>query len=595
MTDRQARYVELAELAVRASDGDLDAAGHARLEALLSSDPQAQADYIELMQTVSALDWRAGDAAHTARAADNAISQVLMAGVIDRQRAAATQQDLLDEQHRLEREREDRENQRWQPQLTDGRPADRVIVIPKSLVYLGLAAAVALVASVVYLSRPVAPAAGPTPPPIAEQTESPRTLAQGPVQVATVVEVLDAVDSDGRTIRVGDPVFDAPLDLASGFVQLDLTSGVSLTVEGPARLVPGSDMMVSLERGTLVGLVPERAHGFVIRTATMDVVDLGTEFAVEVASTGQGGLVQVLDGSVRLEPGRYAQAFEPVVAEIGDALMVRDAGTPEAIELESNEYYRHVPSAYELLVREDRPLLYWRFEGLDEQGRHAGLGSSGSLLTGLTDRDLSGNRFPAGERDDRGLWLTRSHRPITCDTPAGLDTQSGFTVEAWVWVPSDCDRRMRVISNNALRADGGHDGGFGLAVSGLVGDRLDDGPVLMFTGFEVFDAYSQAAVPTERWVHVAATFDGLQGVLRLMIDGESVPFKFNNNAGNTQYPGFSGNLAIASSREPIRIGNALPFHASEYWVGGLDEVAVYPRVLHPDDLAAHAQRGHRAD
>lgn len=134
-----------------------------------------------------------------------------------------------------------------------------------------------------------------------------------------------------------------------------------------------------------------------------------------------------------------------------------------------------------------------------------------------------------------------------------------------------------------------------MAVSGLEGDRLPEGPVLMFTGFSLFDAYSQSAVPTERWVHVAMTFDGRQGSLRMMIDGVSVPFKFNNHAGNTQYPGFSGRLAVVPSDAPLRIGDALSNGIPEHWVGGLDEVAVYPRELHPDDLADHARRGRRAD
>lgn len=325
--------------------------------------------------------------------------------VIDQALAERRKHDLEDEaNHRLAvQQQEDALNRRFEMRRNAApEPVKRVVVIPKAIVWLGLAAMISLVASVVYINFPPSQSAAPSP---EARTRNPVNPEAGPVRVATVIATLDAFSANGKTVSVGTPVFDRPLDLSAGIIQIELTSGVLLTVEGPARLVLSSDMMVSLESGRLVGLVPEQAHGFVIRTSTMDIIDLGTEFAVEAAPAGKGSLVQVLDGSVRLEPGRYSQSFEPVVAEIGDALIVQDAGTPEAIEIDPNEYFRHVPSAYERLIHDARPLVYWRFDGLDERDLLAGRGSAGTFLDGLTPSDLAADVFPAGERDDRSLWL----------------------------------------------------------------------------------------------------------------------------------------------------------------------------------------------
>ena len=83
MTDRQARHLEMVELALRAADGELDAEGYARLESLLASDAKAREDYAELVLVLSALDWDAGSETHVALAADHAMRYVILSDVVD--------------------------------------------------------------------------------------------------------------------------------------------------------------------------------------------------------------------------------------------------------------------------------------------------------------------------------------------------------------------------------------------------------------------------------------------------------------------------------------------------------------------------------
>lgn len=588
MTERQALYVELTELVLRASEGDLDAAGHARLESLLEDDAQARADYADLMMTVCSLDWRAGADTHAARAADSAIGQVLLTGVIERQREEQSRR-MLAEEERLRLLQADAELRRLsrpaaQPALASDH---RVIVIPKAVAWLGIAAVIGLVATLVWHSA--TPEQTPSDPVVVEDRPRLRdTPVAGDVRVrvARVVAALDAQWADGRSVQPGASVYDQPIELASGIIEMELTNGVTLTLEAPARLVPASDMLVTLDRGKLVGQVPVQAHGFTVRTDTMDVVDLGTEFAVESGGT-RGSAVHVLDGEIRLEPGRSAQSFEPVVASAGGALMVRAGLTPEAIAVRPSAFYRHVPSPYERMVREADPLMYLRFDRLDNSGQLLGLGSAGLALPGLRTMDLSDDVFPGGESTDRSLWLSRRRR-LSLAPLVGFDVRAGLSLEAWVYVPTETDRRMRIISNNELRSDGSHAGGFGLGVSG---DPVDwvGGPVVQFTGFSVFDAYSRTTVPTDQWVHLAVTLDA-EGRLSMYIDGELVSYRVNKQADPAQHPGYDGSMFVPHSDGAVLVGDALiqTGNRSEHWVGGLDEVAVYDYVLDAEEIVAHA-------
>ena len=59
-------------------------------------------------------------------------------------------------------------------------------------------------------------------------------------------------------------------------------------------------MQITMIRGVARARVPEPAQGFRIKTASGDVVDLGTEFSVNVDQDGAD--VHVIDGEVELHP-----------------------------------------------------------------------------------------------------------------------------------------------------------------------------------------------------------------------------------------------------------------------------------------------------
>jgi len=112
--------------------------------------------------------------------------------------------------------------------------------------------------------------------------------------VLTGVE--DAVWDSHPELAPGDLLPADEIRLKSGVAQLELFSGVTIVVEGTAAFEIHSSMEMSVLQGRMRANVPEPAHGFRIRSAEGEVVDLGTEFAVNI--TPDKSEVHVIEGSV---------------------------------------------------------------------------------------------------------------------------------------------------------------------------------------------------------------------------------------------------------------------------------------------------------
>jgi len=158
------------------------------------------------------------------------------------------------------------------------------------------------------------PGHAPSGPAISRQTGSP---------VATV-SALGPASWDGAAISVGDSlVAGRALSLRGGCAQLTFAGGAKVIVEGPARLTLDSPAVMTLTEGKLSATVP--GGGFMVRTPTATVLDLGTEFGISMAPTGSTD-VEVFKGKVQAASlGAAAPAL--VLSEGQAALVSRDAVT----------------------------------------------------------------------------------------------------------------------------------------------------------------------------------------------------------------------------------------------------------------------------
>ncbi len=134
--------------------------------------------------------------------------------------------------------------------------------------------------------------------------------------------------------RSGSPRTHAPLprgslELESGTAELTFTQGTRVIVEGPALLEVVSARLLRLDRGKLVARVTPRAIGFTVTTPSVDVVDLGTEFGVEVDEKGKTD-VHVLEGKVEVTPGNVVGAGKTVSQKVVAGQAVRVVGPGQA-------------------------------------------------------------------------------------------------------------------------------------------------------------------------------------------------------------------------------------------------------------------------
>jgi hypothetical protein len=241
------------------------------------------------------------------------------------------------------------------------------------------AAAVLAVGLRLALPRP----GGPAPQALGRPAEAPAVApasAGGEVEGFALVAALDRVAWDPGSARWpsrGDLLGVGRLALRSGRVTLAMVNGVTVTVEGPADFDVRSIDRVHCRRGKLRAHVPDGAEGFVVSTPGSVVVDLGTEFGLNVAADGRAE-VMVFEGKAeaavlnaagspmrsRLVERNDALAIDPGQGQIaraaprpGDYVGLPDF-TPPPLTLDPG---------YPAAVLASEPWGYWRF-GPDAHG-----------------------------------------------------------------------------------------------------------------------------------------------------------------------------------------------------------------------------------
>jgi len=162
----------------------------------------------------------------------------------------------------------------------------------------------------------------------------------------------------GVSLLPYDSVAPGRWELLKGVVELEFYSGASVILEGPASLEILSENGGTLHYGKLRAHVPVQAQGFTIRTREIELVDLGTEFAMEVTRE-RGTAVHVLDGKVELfAPDGTASSGKELVA--GQGQLVDPSGRRSEIVPDPGRFVSREELARR--VRELRERTYQRWQ-----------------------------------------------------------------------------------------------------------------------------------------------------------------------------------------------------------------------------------------
>lgn len=158
--------------------------------------------------------------------------------------------------------------------------------------------------------------------------------------------VTDQVDVVWKTTPLG-AAGDATghlIEIEAGLLEITHASGTRLLIEGPAGYEVTGENAGRLAHGKLVAEVPPGAEGFTVDCPDGQVVDFGTEFAIE-ADPEKGTMeVGVFRGEVKVRPS--VENGEPVPLYTGHA--VRLPGKVESplrsIPFDQERFVRRVPS-----------------------------------------------------------------------------------------------------------------------------------------------------------------------------------------------------------------------------------------------------------
>ncbi|MEM1297098.1 MAG: LamG-like jellyroll fold domain-containing protein [Verrucomicrobiota bacterium] len=175
--------------------------------------------------------------------------------------------------------------------------------------------------------------------------------------VALLVHAVEAKWKDASFLPY-ESISPGRWELLEGVIELEFYSGASVILEAPAVIEIQSEYGGTLHEGKLRAQVPVQAQGFTIRTRELKLVDLGTEFAVEVTQDN-GTAVHVLDGKVELfTPQSATDNGQELTA--GQGQLVEPNGRQSEIAVDADHFVGREELARR--VREIRLLTYQRWQ-----------------------------------------------------------------------------------------------------------------------------------------------------------------------------------------------------------------------------------------
>lgn len=171
------------------------------------------------------------------------------------------------------------------------------------------------------------------------ETKSPSTLdAKPPVANPAAVATITGLGSvrwnssgDVRQILSRCTIGDR-LRLREGSAVLTFDAGAQVTVFGPADFEITSATSIKCRRGRVTTLVDHRGKGFSIETPQAKVVDLGTQFGLQISEKGETEVV-VFQGSIDLTYAPRADAEDASGRRMqqGDGLLLKNTGKIERL------------------------------------------------------------------------------------------------------------------------------------------------------------------------------------------------------------------------------------------------------------------------
>jgi hypothetical protein len=431
------------------------------------------------------------------------------------------------------------------------------------------------------------------------QSTAATTAEQTNTGCAILTRATEAQFADGESLRVGDTIRTGALKLTHGAVQIEFFSGASMILQTGASLELISPWEAICREGRMTVRVPPPAHGFKLRTAGMDLVDLGTEFGVNADARG-GAEVHVFEGKVEAHPQNAAMQLltggQSLRRDSNSTLSTGSArpGDFPSIEKLNALSTGHAQTRYDAWwkymqqVRRDPRLIacyLFKHNTEDKWDR---------LVNNFTEPRVPSRAGGAvGAHWSEGRWPMKD--ALEFKSPGdrvrlnlGDETYSAITLACWVRVDG-ADRKY----NGLLLTDGYDPGEPHWQI-------YEDGSLMFSIAYPPTGASAGAKKNNQiyysprifnlanqrRWHHIAVTYDNQSGVVAQFLDGREI----SREVSPMHRPGRPINFG------PAEIGNwGMPTQGHPFPIrnlnGRIDEFLIYHAALAPSEIAALFEAG----
>lgn len=206
--------------------------------------------------------------------------------------------------------------------------------------------------------------------------------------VANLADSIDAVWDDDLQVPddFDNSMVQSRYRLKKGYASILFNSGAKVTVEAPCELSLNSVGDMKLYSGKIYAIVCERAQGFTVMAGDNKIVDLGTEFGVEV-DTSNNTQLHVTKGRTLLYSGPKDSAKKKKAVDAGQARKIYNDGFVKHIDVAERAFVRHIDSKTGIVFKGEFMPGKKKFVAYHDLGATAGHESTGNVTTHLVGSD----------------------------------------------------------------------------------------------------------------------------------------------------------------------------------------------------------------
>ena len=343
--------------------------------------------------------------------------------------------------------------------------------------------------------------------------------------VAVLTRVAGLQGPNTTDWRIGQTIPPGSMSWDSGLLQLEFYGGATVVAEGPAEIEILDESRVVCRSGRLRAHVPEPARGFAVLAPSFELVDLGTEFGLDVSDDGVAE-VHVFDGKVELyDPKSNRDQATRRELNAGDAVAVDRDGASKPIAARNADFvtptrlgqmtdarqqgqHRDWRVFRDSLQDDSRVVAYFPFDRRVLEDRLlVGHGMDGTIEGAIVGCEWAEGRWPG----KTSLQFKRPGDRVRITIPGEFES---LTYSIWVRV--DGLDRMR---NSLMLTDGFGKNGIHWQIrrdgSLTLGMRYANGRAHNYHTRPIFNLFRLG-----QWVHLATVYDSDEARVTHYVNGE---------------------------------------------------------------------------